>query len=164
LHHHGQRHLVHRQKVLGNLRRPSHLYALVSRSSPKDKWPTETCQWHGPTGPEAEILQQIEQTRQEMTRRAPLGLMEPKNNIESSHEVHSIFLSLWVRGCASNLFRVWVPEAESLQRAEQRYRKRKLPRLARGSSRYSFTTLRKVSAESSALPRQTHSQTRPPCR
>jgi hypothetical protein len=67
--------------------------ALVGRGSPKDKWPSETCQWHGPTRPEAENLQQIEQTRQEMGHRAPLG---PKNDTESSHRVHSVFLGLWV--------------------------------------------------------------------
>jgi hypothetical protein len=51
-----------------------------------------------------------------MGRRAPLGPVEPKNNIELSHGVHSVFLSLWVRGYAPNRFRVWVPQAESLQR------------------------------------------------
>jgi hypothetical protein len=33
---------------------------------------------------------------------APLGPVEPKNNAESSHVVHSIFLSIWGRGHASN--------------------------------------------------------------
>jgi hypothetical protein len=31
-----------------------------------------------------------------MGRRAPLGLVEPKNNVESSHRVHSILLNLRV--------------------------------------------------------------------
>jgi hypothetical protein len=53
-----------------------------------------------------------------MGRRAPLGPVEPKNDAESSHEVHSILLSLRVRGYAPNRCRVWIPEAESLQRAK----------------------------------------------
>jgi hypothetical protein len=37
-----------------------------------------------------------------MGRRAPLGPIEPKNDAESSHGVHSVLLSLQIQGYAPN--------------------------------------------------------------
>jgi hypothetical protein len=51
-----------------------------------------------------------------MGRRASLGLMEPKNNTESSHGVHSVLLGLWIRGYAPHRCRIRIPEAKGLQR------------------------------------------------
>jgi hypothetical protein len=48
------------------------------------------------------IFDKLNKHDKKMGRRAPLGPMEPKNDVESSHGVHSILLSLRVRGYAPN--------------------------------------------------------------
>jgi hypothetical protein len=56
------------KKVSGFLRQPSHLCALVGRSSSKNKWPSRACQRHGSTRPKAKNFRQTKQTRQKMGR------------------------------------------------------------------------------------------------
>jgi hypothetical protein len=69
--------------------------------------------------PKPRIFDKLNKHGKKMGRRASLGPVEPKNNAESSHGVHSILLSLRVRGYAPNICRIWIPEAESLQQEKQ---------------------------------------------
>jgi hypothetical protein len=48
------------------------------------------------------IFDKLNKHGKKMGRRAPLGHVEPKNNAESSHRVHSILLSLRIRGYTPN--------------------------------------------------------------
>jgi hypothetical protein len=48
-----------------------------------------------------------------MGRRAPLGPVEPKNDTESSHGIHSVLLSLRIRGYAPNRCRIWIPRLKA---------------------------------------------------
>jgi hypothetical protein len=61
-----------------------------------------TCYLHDPRRPQAEDLQRSEQLRQAMAHRTPLADLEPENNSELSHGVHTVLLSLWGQGCLTH--------------------------------------------------------------
>jgi hypothetical protein len=82
LHHHRQRHPVHRQKVPGLLRGSPHPGGLGRRSSPHDEWASRACQRHDSARTQATDLQQPQQVRQAMDEGTPLGGLESEDNTE----------------------------------------------------------------------------------
>jgi hypothetical protein len=63
LHHHRQRHPVHRQKVPGLLRGSPHPGGLGRRSSPHDEWASRVCQRHDSARTQSTDLQRPQQIR-----------------------------------------------------------------------------------------------------
>jgi hypothetical protein len=162
LHHHRQRHPVHRQKVLGLLRGSPHLGGLGRRGSPHDEWAGRTCQRHDSAWTQAEDLQRPPQVRQAMDEGTPLGGLESEDNAEPSHGLHTVLSSLWGRGHLAHRLRIRFPEDEDVRRQKQSNQLRRLTGPAGRDSGHGLTTLGAVSAVPATLPRPRGSVLRPP--
>jgi hypothetical protein len=119
LHHHRQRHPVHRQKVPRLLRESPHPGGLGHRSSPHVECASRACQRHDSTRAQASDLQQPQQVRQAMDEGTPLGGLESEDNTEPSHGLHAVLPSLWGRGCLAHRPGIRLPEDKGLHRPKQ---------------------------------------------
>jgi hypothetical protein len=119
LHHHRQRHPVHRQKVPGLLRGSPHPGGLGRRGSPHDEWASRACQRHDSARAQVADLQRPQQVRQAMDEGTPLGGLESEGNAEPSHGLHTVLSSLWGRGHLAHRLRIRFPEDEGLRRPKE---------------------------------------------
>jgi hypothetical protein len=162
IHHHRQRHPVHRQKVPGLLRGSPHPGGLGRRSSPHDEWASRACQRHDYARTQATDLQRPQQVRQAMVEGTPLGGLESEDNAELSHGLHAVLSSLWGRGHLAHRLRIRFPEDEGIRRPKQSNQPRRLTGPAGRGSGHGLTTLGAVSAVPATLPRPRGSIPRPP--
>jgi hypothetical protein len=88
-----------------------------------------------------------------MDEGAPLGGLEPEDNAEPSHGLHTVLSSLWGRGYLAHRLRIQFPEGEGLRRPRQSNKPRRLTRPAGRGSGHGLTTLGAVSAVPATLPR-----------
>jgi transposase InsO family protein len=99
---------------------------------------------------------------QAMDERAPLGGLESENDAKPSQGLHTVLSSLWGRGYLAHRLRIRIPEDEGVQRPKQPDQPRRLTGPAGRGSGHSLTTLGKVSAVPTTLPRPRGSVPRPP--
>jgi hypothetical protein len=96
-----------------------------------------------------------------MDEGTPLGGLEPEDNAELSHGLHTVLSSLWGRGHLAHGLRVRFPKDEGLRRPTQPDQPRRLTGPAGKGSRHGLTTLGAVSAVPATLPRPRGSVPRP---
>jgi hypothetical protein len=161
-HHHRQWHAVHREKVLGLLRGPPHPCGLGRRSSPDDKWAGGARQRYDFAGTKAEDLQRPQQVWQAVDERTTLGGLESEDDAEPGHGLHAVFPSLWGRGHLTHRLGIWFPEDKGVRRPRQPDQSRRFLGPAGRDSGRGLTTLGKVSAVSTTLPRPKGSTLRLP--
>jgi hypothetical protein len=56
---------------------------------------------------------------QAMDEGTPLGGLESEDDAKSNHGLHTIFSSLWGRGCLAHRLRIRFPEDKGVQRLKQ---------------------------------------------
>jgi hypothetical protein len=97
-----------------------------------------------------------------MDEGTPLGGLEFEDDAKLSHGLHAVLSSLWGRGYLAHRLRIRFPEDKGVQRPKQPDQPRRLTGPAGGGLGHGLTTLGKVSAVSTTLPRPRGSVPRPP--